>query len=158
MGAACVVGIDHHEYRLEAAEKLGSIAVDFERDDVVGRVNELSGGRGADVVVEAVGTAAALGQAVSLVRPWGRLVGLGVGIEPKAEFPIGDLTSRHVQFISAGIPPVKNYMAPLSRMLVNGVLDPAPIASHLLPLDDAAKAYELIATRSDGALKILLRP
>jgi threonine dehydrogenase-like Zn-dependent dehydrogenase len=53
---------------------------------------------------------------------------------------------------------VKNYIAPLMKMLANGVLDPTPIASHTLPLEEAPRGYEIMAGRKDGALKVLLKP
>jgi threonine dehydrogenase-like Zn-dependent dehydrogenase len=48
-------------------------------------------------------------------------------------------------------------MAPLLKMLARGVIDPSPIASHVLPLAEAPRGYELMARRQDGALKVLLR-
>lgn len=157
MGAARVFGIDHHAGRLAMAERFGSTPLSSESDDLVARVRQATGGRGADIAVEATGTLAGLTSASALVRPWGTLLGLGVAVERSAEFPIGALAGRHVRFVPAGIPPVKNYIASLVKMLVNGVIDPSPIASHTLPLTEAARGYELMAQRADGALKVLLK-
>jgi threonine dehydrogenase-like Zn-dependent dehydrogenase len=68
------------------------------------------------------------------------------------------MAAQHVRFIPAGSPPVKNYMAPLIKMIANGVLDPSPIATHTLPLSEAARGYQMMAQRSEGALKVLLKP
>ena len=121
-------------------------------------MREATSGRGADIAAEATGTMAGLAAAAPLVRQWGALLGLGVGLERDGQFPLANLAVRHVRFIPAGVPPVKNYIAPLIRMLANGVIDPSPIATHTLPLDEAARGYEMMASRSGGALKVLLKP
>ncbi|HXH23239.1 MAG TPA: alcohol dehydrogenase catalytic domain-containing protein [Dehalococcoidia bacterium] len=158
MGAATVIGIDRHASRLAAAERLGSAAVSMESGDPLSRVRGATGGRGADLAVEATGTLAGLVAASALARPWGTLLSLGVGIERAGEFPAGSLAGRHVKLVPAGIPPVKNYIEPLMKMLANGVIDPSPIATHILPLEEAPRGYDLMAGRRDGALKVLLKP
>ena len=159
MGAAQVIGVDHHTDRLAAAAKLGSVTVDFDGEDVLARVRDLTSGRGADLAAEATGTAQGIAQAARLSRPWGRVLNLGVGMERSAaDFPLGAFTARHVRLIPAGVPPVKNHIATLVRMLARGVIDPTPIASHVLPLTEAPQGYDLMAKRRDGALKVLLRP
>ena len=158
MGASQVFAVDRNDYRLAAAARAGASVLNYESEDVEARVRDATTGRGVDVAVEAVGTAAALAQAADLTRPWGTLLSLGHGIEPEVSFPIGRLTQRHVHLLPAGFTPVKSYMAPLTRMLSRGVLDPSPIVSHVLPLSEAPRGYALMADRRDGALKVLLRP
>lgn len=159
MGAGQVIAVDHHQYRLDAAQRLGSIPVNFDTEDVTARVRSLTSGRGADLAAEATGGAAAISQAVALARPWGTVLNLGVGIERSAtDFPLANLATKHVRLVPAGIPPVKNYIAPLVKMIERGIVDPTPIVSHVLPLSEAPRAYELVAQRADGALKVLLKP
>lgn len=153
MGAGRVFAMDHHAYRLDVASKLGATPV--EGADAIRSATE---GRGVDIAVEAVGTADALASAADLVRPYGTLLNLGFGIEEEAPFPIGRLSQRRVRFLPAYGPAVKNYMAPLARMMQRGVIDTSPLVSHTLPLSEAPRAYELAAKREDGALKILLKP
>ena len=158
MGASQVFAIDHHAYRLAAAAGLGATPLNFESDDLLGRVHAATDGRGADIVVEATGTAAALVTAIDLVRPYGTVLSLGIGNAGGAEFPAGRLLARHGRLIGAGSAPVKNHIAPLAKMIARGVIDPTPLVSHTLPLEDAPRAYALMAQRQDGALKVLLRP
>ncbi len=158
MGAGKVIAVDHHDYRLRVAHEMGCEALNFGHVDVARRVQELTNGRGADVVVEAVGSATALAEAVQLARPWGKVVSLGDDIEAEASFPVGELTRKHVTLIPDSLPAVKNQMAAVLQMLRRGVVDPSPIASHTLDLDDAPRGYEIMAKREDGALKVLLRP
>jgi threonine dehydrogenase-like Zn-dependent dehydrogenase len=157
MGAARVYGIDHHEDRLAMAARLGATPLSSD-GDAAGRIRAETGGRGADIAAEATGTLAGLTSAAALARQWGTLLGLGVAVEREGQFAIGGLAGRHVRFVPAGIPPVKNYIAPLIKMIANGVVDPSPIASHTLALAEAARGYEMMAARADGALKVLLKP
>jgi threonine dehydrogenase-like Zn-dependent dehydrogenase len=156
MGAGRVFALDHHAYRLEAAARLGAMAID--NAGSAAAVRAATGGRGVDVGVEAAGTVDALAAAADLLRPAGTLLNLGFGLEEEAPFPIGRLALRRARVVMAYGPAVKNYMGPLARMLQRGVIDPAPLVSHTLPLDEAPRAYEMAAKREDGALKILLKP
>ncbi len=159
MGAARVIGIDHHAERLAAAKSLGAMTLSSEETDVGGRVRELTDGRGVDIAVEATGTTKGLADAAGLARAWGRVLNLGLGVDRMvSDFPLGAMLNRHVRLVPASVPPVKNYIAPLVKMLAQGVIDPTPIATHVLPLSEAPRAYELMAKREDGALKVLLRP
>ena len=159
MGAGQIFAIDHHDYRLDAARKAGALALNFEREDAAEHVRSATGGRGADVAVEAVGTAKALADGVGLTRRWGTLLSLGTQLDQTpAIFPIAELTGNHIRLVPAGSPAVKNYMAPVLKMLAGGVVDPAPIISHTLALAEAPRGFEMMAARSGGALKVLLRP
>jgi threonine dehydrogenase-like Zn-dependent dehydrogenase len=157
LGAGRVFAVDPHDYRLEAAAKLGAETLNA-RADVLAALREATEGRGVDIAVEAVGKAAALAQAATYVRPWGTLLALGFGIEPEARFPVGRLAARRVRMLPAYEPAVKNYMAPVLQMLRRGVIDPTPLISHTLPLSEAPRGYEMMAKRTDGALKVLLKP
>jgi alcohol dehydrogenase len=157
MGAGQVFGIDHHEYRLAAAERIGSIPINFDKEDAQARVREATGGRGADIAVEAAGSAKALSDAAGLARGWGTLLNLGTGLGDDVAFPVRQVTGDHVRLVPAGSPAVRNYMAPVLKMLANGVIDPAPVVSHTLSLDEAGRGFEMMSKRSDGALKVLLR-
>jgi threonine dehydrogenase-like Zn-dependent dehydrogenase len=157
MGAAAIFGIDRHGYRRDVAASLGGAALEA-GDSAIDAVRGATEGRGADIAADATGTLAGLSQAVRLVRPWGAVINLGGPIERSAEFPIGELVSKHARLIPAGVPPVRNYMAPLIHMLERGAFDPSPIASHVLPLAEAPRGYAMTAAREDGVLKVLLRP
>ncbi len=158
MGAATVFAIDHHDYRLEAARKLGSIPIDYDREDARSKVLERTEGRGADVAAEATGMSEGVRAALALTRPWGTVVNLGVFFDQSMDFPIGQWVLGHITLKPAGIPPVKRYIPRLVKLMAQGRLDPSPIASHVLPLAEAPRGYELMARRQDGALKVVLKP
>jgi alcohol dehydrogenase len=159
MGASRVFGIDHHAYRLEAAAGLGSTALDFDREPAAAKVRAATDGRGVDIAVEAVGDAGALADGVELVRRGGTLLSLGSDLDREPSlFPTGNLAVEQVRLLPASRPAVKNYMAPVLKMLAAGGLDPSPIITHRLPLSEAPRALELLARRTDGTLKVLLTP
>ncbi len=157
-GPAVVLAVDHHAYRLAKAKELGSIPIDFDHEDMAARVRDRSDGRGADVVVEAVGKPEAISTALQLLRPWGTLVTMGMLMEPSFELPLRDFNLRHLTWRASPVPPVKKYIPRLIGLMQQGRLDPAPIVSHVLPLAEAPRGYQLIAAREDEALKVLLKP
>lgn len=157
-GPGVVLAVDHHAYRLAKAKELGSIPIDFDHEDAAARVGDYSEGRGADVVIEAVGKAGALTTALELLRPWGTLVTMGLLMEPSFELPLRDFNLRHLTWRASPVPPVKNHMPRLISLMARGRLDPSPIVSHVLPLDEAPRGYKLMAAREDEALKVLLKP
>ncbi len=155
-GAATVFAIDHHPERLAMAKRLGSVPI-APGEDAGARVRAATAGRGADVAVEATGTTSGLLDALALVRVRGAFVTLGIHLEPAIEFPIASFNGRQVTWTAAPVPPVQLYVPRLLRLIEAGGLDPSPIATHVLSLDDAAKGYAMMANRTDGALKVLLR-
>jgi threonine dehydrogenase-like Zn-dependent dehydrogenase len=159
MGASQVFGIDHHAYRLDAAARLGSTPLDFDREAIGARVRAATDGRGADIAVEAVGDVKALADGVELVRRGGTLLSLGTDLDRQPSFfPIGNLAGDQVRLVPAGRPAVKNHMAAVLKLLAAGAVDPTPIITHRLSLADAPRGFEMMAARSDGALKVLLTP
>ncbi len=157
-GPAVVLAVDHHAYRLAKAKELGSVPIDFDHEDAAARARDYSEGRGADVVVEAVGKAEAISAALELLRPWGTLVTMGAFMEPSFELPLRDFNLRHLTWRASPVPPVKNYIPRLISLIQRERLDPSPIISHVLPLDEAPRGYQLMAEREDEALKVLLKP
>jgi len=157
-GPALVLAVDHHAYRLAKAKELGSVPVDFDHEDAAALVRDYSDGRGADVVIEAVGKAEGIKTALELLRPWGTLVTMGLFMEPSFELPLRDFNLRHLTWRASPVPPVKNYMPRLISLMERGRLDPSPIVSHVLALEEAPRGYQLMADREDEALKVLLKP
>ena len=157
-GPAVVLAVDHHPYRLAKAKEMGSVPIDFDHEDAAARVRDYSDGRGADVVIEAVGKAEALSTALELLRPWGTLVTMGAFMEPSFELPLREFNLRHLTWRASPVPPVKNYMPRLISLMARDRLDPSPIVSHVLPLEEAPRGYQLMADREDEALKVLLKP
>ena len=150
-----IVAIDLAESRLEAAKQFGAdIVINPSREDAETIVADLTAGLGADVSIEAVGTAATFELAVRLVRPGGRVANIGVHGGP-ATLHLEDLWSRDVT-ITTGL--VDTWTTPtLLRLVVSEQLDSGRFVTHHFGLDEIEAAYDLFADAADtGALKVVL--
>lgn len=150
-GAATVFAVDPDPRRAARAAELGAVAVS---SDPIAEVAAASGGRGADAVVEAVGSDAALASALRLVRSKGTVVAVGAHRSKAMPFSSRDAFARELtlRFV------VGNPIAVREELLAEiaaGRLNPAAIVSHRLPLEQAAEAYRLFDRRE--AVKVVLR-
>ena len=154
--AASVLALDLDPSRLAIAERIGAIPVDVSARNAQTAVDEHTEGRGADVVIEAVGTPAAFERSVDIVRRGGTVVVMGVYTSELVQAQIGVWWVRALQIRFAGTTPVHAWWERAMAEVQAGRLDPLPIVSHRLPLDEAAHGYELFDTRR--ATKVLLEP
>ena len=153
-GAEPVLAIDTVPQRLELAEKFGAVAVHLTEEQPREVAKRLTGGRGVDAAIDAVGHADALDLALRLVRKTGTVVVLGVYAEP-AQVHMG-LVWLKALTLRAGPANVIAHFDRVLELLQSGALDPRPLVTHHMPLDDAAAAYALYDRRE--ALKIALTP
>ncbi len=157
LGAGPVFAIDHHADRLAIAEKLGAIPINFDRQDPLEEVRARTGGRGADVVADSVGKTGSINLAYPLTRSYGTLIILGY-IDPSETINIGAASLNHVLIKPSLVPPIRRYQPRVMQLIADGRLDPTPLLSHTMPLDQAPLAYRMMAERMDGAVKIVLKP
>ena len=180
-GAGQVVAIDRVPERLNKAAEMGAIAIDFEEEDVIDRLKELTGGRGPDACIEAVGMEAhghgilgpmdrakqavrletgrphALRQAIYACRKGGTLSVAGVFGGLVDSIPMGAAMNKSLTF-RMGQAHVHRYLRPLLERIQRGELNPAAVITHELSLDDAPLAYDLFHRKKDGCIKAILRP
>lgn len=152
---AHVVAIDLADARLEAAKGFGAdLTVNNARSDAVAFVQELTGGLGADVAIEAVGTPATFELAADLVRPGGRVANIGVHGAP-ATLHLEKLWIRDVT-ITTGL--VDTYSTPtLLRLVATRQVDAARFITHHFALGDIIGAYDTFARAADtGAIKVVM--
>jgi len=154
--AASVLALDLDPSRLSIAERIGAIPVDVSARNAQTAVDEHTQGRGADVVIEAVGTPAAFERSMDIVRRGGTVVVMGVYTSELVQAQIGVWWVRALQIRFAGTTPVHAWWERAMAEVQAGRLDPLPIVSHRLPLDEAARGYELFDTKQ--ATKVLLKP
>ena len=149
--AAEVVVVDPDPRRRRMAESMGCSSARPEQAPEL--VASKTCGRGADVVVEAVGGDAALLSAVGLVRAAGTVSVIGVHHARATPFPTGTAFAKEltIRFVVGDPIATRQELLPL---LVSGDLDPAPIISHRLTLDEAAVGYRLFDLRE--ATKVVL--
>lgn len=156
-GAQKVLAIDHHADRLARAASVGAIPINFDEQDPLEAVKQHTAGRGVDVAADAVGKPGSVNTAYPLVRAYGSLVLLGY-IDPAETCSIGSICLKHVTIRPALVPPVRKYQYRVMNLIAEKRLDPSVLLSHVMPLEQAPKAYAMMADRLDGAVKIVLRP
>jgi threonine dehydrogenase-like Zn-dependent dehydrogenase len=153
-GAAHVFAVDSVEERLELARKFGATPVHLTEQDAKREVRGATEGRGADVVVEAVGAPEAFGSAIGLVRNAGTISGVGVQVG-RSELNLGLAWLKGLD-LRLGQANVILHVDRVLAMLAAGTLDPTPLVTHHMKLDEAVEAYDLYDRRE--ALKIVLTP
>jgi len=155
-GAGRVLALELAPDRLAAAERVGAEPIDVAEHHPQMAVAERTQDRGADVVIEAVGTPQAFESAIDVVRRGGRVVVLGMYTSETLAVPVGIWWARALDVRFAGVCPVHAWWRRAMDDLLSGTIDPRPIVSHRLTLEEAPIGYELFATRR--ATKVLLVP
>jgi 2-desacetyl-2-hydroxyethyl bacteriochlorophyllide A dehydrogenase len=153
-GIGPVVAIDSVPQRLELAREFGAVAVHLTEESPRDIVRVVTEGRGVDGAVDAVGHPDALGLAIRLARKAGTVVAIGVYAEP-CQVHMGLVWIKALT-LRTGHANVIGHVDRVLGMLAAGSLDPAPLVTHHLPLDEAPEAYRLYDRRE--ALKIVLTP
>lgn len=182
-GAARVIAIDNVPERLEMASQQGRAeTVNFDAVDVYDQLMEMTGGRGPDRCIDAVGceahaggtldgiidsvkTATLLGtdrphvlrQAIKSCRKGGTISVPGVYVGFGDKIPIGAAMNKGLT-IKAGQTHVQKYMPILFEKIEKGEVDPSFVISHEMQLDDAAKGYSLFKEKMDHCIKVVLKP
>ena len=154
LGAERVFAVDSVEQRLNLAASFGAIPLHLADDDVRGAVKEVTDGRGADLTVDAVGHADAFDLACRLTRKAGTVSAVGVYAE-RMEVHMG-LVWLKALTVRTGHANVIAHVDAVLDLMRDGKLDPLPLVTHHMNLDDAPEAYALYDRRE--ALKIVLRP
>jgi alcohol dehydrogenase len=153
-GASLVVAVDTVEERLRVAETLGATAVHLTEGDPRAAVKALTGGRGVDRSVDAVGHPDALDLACRLARKAGTVSVTGVYAE-RVEVHMGLVWIKALT-LRTGHANVIGHLDRVLAMIASGVLDPTPLVTHHMTLDEAPEAYAVYDRRE--ALKIVLAP
>ncbi|WP_445525721.1 zinc-dependent alcohol dehydrogenase family protein [Streptomyces cyslabdanicus] len=154
MGAERIIAMSRHESRQRLARAFGATDIVTERgDDGVERIRELTGGIGADSVLECVGTAEAVQQALHSARPGGNVgfVGVPHGVAVDGQ----ELFFSHVG-LRGGPAPVRRYLPDLIDRVLTGAIAPGKVFDLTLPLHEVAEGYAAMDERR--AIKTLLKP
>lgn len=141
--------------RLEKARALGFETVDYRREDPVEAVRQRTDGKGAHVSVDTGGTVASIQQAVSVLRKGGRVAFTGVPVEPAA-LPMQKIVLEEIDLYGVRANP--GTMEEVIPLIVTGRVRVAPLVTHTFPLERYGDALRTFAERTDGALKVLVRP
>jgi threonine dehydrogenase-like Zn-dependent dehydrogenase len=181
LGAERVIAIDRFKYRLDMAkERAGaSDTINYEELNVQDALLELTGGRGPDKCIDAVGMEAhghgisyaydrakqaamletdrpiALREAILACRNGGVVSVIGVYGGFIDKFPMGAVMNRSLT-IRSGQCHVQRYMRPLLDRIQNGEIDPSFVITHRLPLQQAPKGYDMFVNKEDNCEKVVL--
>ena len=153
-GVTRVFAIDSVGERLSMAERFGAVPLHLGEDEPKRAVRGATEGRGVDVVVDAVGDPGPLAMAISLARDAGTVSGIGA-YAGRGEVPLGLAWLKGLT-LRLGLANVIAHVDRVLGLLEAGKLDPSPLVTHHMKLDEAAEAYELYDQRE--ALKIVLTP
>jgi threonine dehydrogenase-like Zn-dependent dehydrogenase len=182
LGAECVIAIDRFPYRLKRAREgaAADVTINYEETNVLEALKELTGGRGPDACIDAVGLEGhapglpglydkakqsmrlesdripSLRQAILACRNGGTIsiVGVYSGFDDK--FPLGAVMNRSLT-IKTGQCHVHRYMKPLLEHIQNGDIDPSFVISHKMSLEDAPVGYDIFNRKEDDCLKVVLQ-
>ncbi|HEX2415360.1 MAG TPA: alcohol dehydrogenase catalytic domain-containing protein [Thermoleophilaceae bacterium] len=153
-GAARVIAIDSVGDRLELARSFGAAPVHVTEDDPRAAVKQATGGRGVDAAIDAVGHPDALELACRVTRKAGTVSVIGVYAE-RIQVHMGIVWIKALT-LRTGHANVIGHVDRVLAMLEAGVLDPSPLVTHHMKLEDAAEAYAVYDRRE--ALKIVMAP
>ena len=159
-GASTIVGIDPVVTRRDMARRFGAtVTLDPATDDVVKRLKDLTGGRGVDVAIEALGRQETFESALRSIRPGGVLSSLGVYsgklVAPYEALYAGLADQRIVTTLCPG---GKDRMRRLMAMVAEQRMDLTPLVTHRFALEDIKDAYDLFSRQGDGVMKVALYP
>jgi threonine dehydrogenase-like Zn-dependent dehydrogenase len=177
LGAAKVYAIDREPERLRMAEAAGAITLNSEDDDVLERLKALTGGRGPDAAIDAVGMEAhgssydqvkqtlkletdrpfALRQAMRAVRKGGVLSIPGVYAGLLDKLPFGAVFNKGIT-LKMRQTHMQRYLRPLLELVEAKKIDPSFVITHRVPLTEAPRAYEMFTKKTDGCIKVVLDP
>jgi len=159
-GASTIIVVDGVEQRLQIARQMGAdITLNFNQVDVVEEILRLTGGRGVDAAIEALGLQSTFESALRVLKPGGTLSSLGVYstdlVIPLAAFNAG--LGDH-KIVTSLCPGGKERMRRLINVVASGRVDFGALVTHQYALDDIVAAYDLFAHQRDGVLKVAIKP
>lgn len=158
MGASLIIAVDADDRRLQMSRRMGAdVVIDFRTTDPVAEVMKLTGG--VDVAIEALGTQQTFESSLRCLRPGGTLSSLGV-YSGKLQLPYNAFAAGlgDHRIVTTLCPGGKERMRRLMNVVRTGRFDPTPLITHSYRLDQIKDAYRLFGERTDGVLKVAIRP
>jgi len=182
-GASCVIVIDRFNYRLAVAKNEGQAeTINYAEVNVLEALKELTGGRGPDVCIDAVGMearssnkleyaydkikqdlhlqpdrASVLRQAILACRKGGTVSVIGVYSSFVDKFPMGMLMNKALT-VRSGQMHAQKYIPHLLELLQKGELDPSYLLTHKWPLDAGAEGYKMFNDKTDNCMRVAFDP
>ncbi|HVN85162.1 MAG TPA: zinc-binding dehydrogenase [Candidatus Binatia bacterium] len=156
-GAGFIIAVESIAERIAVAKRLGADAV-VKPATAVDEIMRLTGGKGVDVAVEALGSEATLQNAFKVVRWGGAVSSVGVyGAYPTVSLPT-DGTFLHRRFVTTLCPGGSDRLRRMMDLARYSKVDLRPLFTHQMKLSDTVAAYDLFRNRRNGVIKVALRP
>lgn len=182
LGAARVIAVDSVAERLALAAASGALTLNYLETDIYDEIMQLTGGRGADACIDAVGTEAdpaaswdsridrikvatfmgtdrphVLRQAIHCCRNFGTVSIVGVYGGFLDKIPMGSAINRGLTFRMAQTP-VQRYLPMLMDRVLKGEIDPSFVITHRATLEEGPGLYETFKNKDDGCIKVVIKP
>jgi threonine dehydrogenase-like Zn-dependent dehydrogenase len=182
LGAERVIAIDTVPERLNLAEASGAVTLDFKKEDIYDRIQEVTNGRGTDACIDAVGTEPDTGsgfdavidrvkvatfmgtdrphvlrQAIHCCRNFGTVSIVGVYGGLLDKIPMGSAINRGLTFRMAQTP-VQHYLPQLLGRIEKGEIDPSFVITHRATLEEGPELYKTFRAKKDGCIKVVIKP
>jgi len=159
-GCGLIIAVDTMDDRLEMSKKFGANEViNASQGDPVAKIQELTGGAGVDVAVEAVGTQPTFEAATRAVRRGGVVSSVGVyGLLPQLSMPTLAPSFLHRKIVTTLCPSGSDRMEYLCSLVQNSNIDLSALFTHTMTLDEMPQAYDLFRSKTEGVLKIAITP
>jgi threonine dehydrogenase-like Zn-dependent dehydrogenase len=183
LGAGRVIAIDRVPERLRMAEKYGKAeTINFDKDSVYDKLQEMTAGRGPDRCIDAVGCEAhatgsidavmdkvkssvmlttdrahVLREVIMCCRKGGTISVPGAYVGFPDKLPFGAFMNKGLT-MKAGQTHMQRYMKPLFKKIESGEIDPSFVITHRVALNDAPQAYKTFRDKEDGCIKVVLKP
>ena len=155
LGAEKIIAMGHHENRLEIAKEFGATHTISERGEkAVEKALELTDG-GSNHVLECVGAESSMNMAAEVARPGGTVGYVGVPYGVGEDFNLFSYFGDNIE-LRGGVAPVRKYIDELMEDILQGNLDPSPIFTKEVDLEDVPEGYEAMDNRE--AVKVLVKP
>ena len=154
-GASTVIGISRSAFKNEMARTLGADLTIEPGKRAVERVLEATGGRGADVVIEATGVMTALADAIRMARAGGRVLMFGISSATEGALPFYDLYYKELTLINGRAAKPEDFTG-IIELLERRAIQLEPLVTHRMPWVDLASAIRMIEGTADRRLKIIL--
>lgn len=152
-----IFALDTVDYRLEKARSFGAIGLRPDHPHLADQVLQSTDGRGADAVLEAVGSTLALDLALRLIRPGAVISIAGYHTEHSYSLPIQYAYTKNLT-LKIGRCNAGHYMRKLLPLVANKQVPLTEIITHTLPLQEGIRGYEIFSRRLESAIKVLLKP
>jgi alcohol dehydrogenase len=159
-GASLIIAVESDPVRKVMALRMGAdVVLNFQEQDVVAEIKRLTGGKGVDVAIEALGTQATFENALRVLRAGGTLSSLGV-YSGKLSIPLEPFAAGlgDHKIVTTLCPGGKERMRRLMELVRHGRLDLVPLLTHTYSLERIGEAYKLFGERREGVIKVAIKP